>query len=136
MSAKKVLNNLQKNIYCRIRCSKIHGVGVVAIRDIPKGINPYLLATKSQKTVGILDKDIEKLEPEVKAMVHDFFQKEDDDKWYLPVSGLNSIDSSFYMNNNSSNPNVKVLDADESFVTFRTLRKIKKGEELTINYNS
>ena len=33
--------NLKNNVYCRISRSKIHGVGVIAIKDIPKGINPF-----------------------------------------------------------------------------------------------
>ena len=35
-----ILKNLE-NTYCRIRTSKINGVGVFAIKDIPKGINPF-----------------------------------------------------------------------------------------------
>jgi SET domain-containing protein len=135
MERQNLLKNLQKDVYARIECSKIHGVGVVAIKDIPKGTNPYKRSSTAHKDVGISDKYIEKLKPEVKKMVHDFFQKEDDGKWYLPQAGLNSIDVSFYMNH-SDKPNIKVTDAKERFVTFRAAHNIKKGDELTINYNS
>ena len=135
MNIQKVIKNLQQDVYCRVKCSKIHGVGVFAIKDIPKGINPFKITKKGDKSVGILDKDIEKLNPEVKQMIHDFFQKEKDNKWYIPVSGLNSIDVSFYMNH-SSKPNIKVTEGKESFVTFKSLKLIRKGEELTINYET
>jgi hypothetical protein len=36
----KLIENLN-NTYVRIMPSKIHGVGVFAIRDIPKGICPF-----------------------------------------------------------------------------------------------
>ncbi len=129
----KVLKNLRNDIFCRIRCSKIQGVGVVAIRDIPKGKNPFKQVSNTDRNIGIPNKYIDRLDPEVKKMVHDFFQKEDDDKWYIPTSGLNSIDISFYMNHNKK-PNIRVVDGKSQFVNFSALRKIKKGEELTINY--
>ena len=36
---KKLIKNIEIDIYCRIKPSKKHGVGVFAIRDIPKSIN-------------------------------------------------------------------------------------------------
>lgn len=41
MSKKVLLKNLQNDIYCRIKPSKKHGVGVFAIKDIPKNTNPF-----------------------------------------------------------------------------------------------
>ena len=41
MNKQKLINHLQNDIYCRIGVSKIDGVGWIAIRDIPKGINPF-----------------------------------------------------------------------------------------------
>ena len=35
-----MINNLHQT-YVRIMPSKVHGVGVVAIKDIPVGINPF-----------------------------------------------------------------------------------------------
>ena len=31
-----MLNHLRQNIYCRLKPSPVHGIGVFAIRDIPK----------------------------------------------------------------------------------------------------
>ena len=42
MSIKQtILEHLKNNIYCRLKPSKIHGVGVFAIRNIPKNTNPF-----------------------------------------------------------------------------------------------
>jgi hypothetical protein len=38
--SKNMINNLHQT-YVRIMPSKVHGVGVVAIKDIPVGINPF-----------------------------------------------------------------------------------------------
>jgi hypothetical protein len=53
-------------------------------------------------------------------------------KWLVPDFGLNGMDISWYMNH-SGNPNVAVFG---DMLEFLTLREIKKGEELTINYRS
>jgi SET domain-containing protein len=129
-----VLKNLQNDVYCRISCSKIHGVGVVAIRDIPKGKNPFKRVKDDIGIVAIPDKDINNLKPEIKKMIHDFFQKEDDGKWYISSGGLNSMDISFYMNH-SKRPNIAIVNGRHNLVEFRTKKKIKAGQELTINYD-
>ena len=36
------LQALDTTTYCRIGVSKVHGIGVRAIRDIPKGIDPFI----------------------------------------------------------------------------------------------
>ena len=40
ITKKEILNNL-KNTYCRLKASKIQGVGIFAVREIPKGKNPF-----------------------------------------------------------------------------------------------
>jgi hypothetical protein len=34
----RVLEHLQTEVYCRLGISKVHGIGVFAIRSIPKGL--------------------------------------------------------------------------------------------------
>ena len=134
---KTLLSNLQNDIYCRIKSSKKHGVGVFAIRDIPKNSNPFKVSNSEcmkQRLINIDEKDINKLHPEVKKLINDFYHKEN--KVYsIPYKGLNSNDISFYMNT-SNKPNIGFKTIKNcSLVVFNTLRKIKKGEELFINYN-
>ena len=45
---------------------------------------------------------------------------------------LNGMDISYFLND-SKKPNVKTIDDGENFVT---LRKIKKGEELSVAYKT
>ncbi len=75
--------------------------------------------------------EIVKLDPKVKKMLYDFFAVQEKVLW-IPEFGLNGMDISFFMNT-SSNPNVKSIRRGENF---RTMRRIKRGEELTIDYKT
>ena len=135
---KSLINNLQNDVYCRIKPSKKHGVGVFAIKDIPKNTNPFKVTGKeciSSRILNIPVEEVNKLDTEVKKMVNDFYHQQDG-YFGIPYKGLNANDISFYMNT-SKKPNVgfKIIE-NCSLVVFNTLKKIKKGEELLINYDS
>ena len=76
MDKKELLDNLLNKTYCRLRPSKNHGIGVFAIKDIPKGVNPFE-TDDNEETIEITDRDIVGINPEVKKMIEDFsFLKE------------------------------------------------------------
>ena len=125
---RRILANL-KNTYCRLKPSGIEGVGVFTIKDIPRGINPFRVTRKQiwhkfqVKELGILGK-------ELLSLIDSFFVIEKDATVYIPDSGLSGMDISYFLNN-SKKPNVRTIGDGETFVT---IRKIKKGEELTVSY--
>lgn len=126
----KIIKDLEENIYCRLKPSKINGVGVFAIKDIPKGTNIFK-QTKKVKFIAVDQKLVfqnQKIDKEVKKMVKDFYTVVKG-KIYLPNFSLNEIDISFFLNRSKS-PNV----VDEKGEEFFALRDIKKGEELTADY--
>jgi len=130
MTAKKFIQDLEKNIYCRLKSSKIEGIGVFAIRYIPKNTKIFK-TTRKTKFIGIDPKLVfsnPRIDRAVKQMVRNFFVvwKE---KLYLPNFSLNEIDISFFVNH-SKKPNVIDKNGEEFFA----LRNIKKGEELTVDY--
>ncbi|MDD3284895.1 MAG: SET domain-containing protein [Patescibacteria group bacterium] len=126
---KELLLEKLKNTYCRLRYSKIHGVGVYAVRDIPKNTNPFQ-SVKKEKWYKFKMEELKKLDKEVLKMIDDFFVIEKDNTVSIPEYGLNGMDIQFFPNN-SDKPNLYTKDDSE---TFLTLRKIKKGEELTVSY--
>jgi SET domain-containing protein len=134
---KALIKNLKEDVYCRIKPSKKHGVGVFAIKDIPKNVNPFLYTNNKcikSKIINISQDEIKSIPNEVKKMIDDFYHKEDD-IYGIPYKGLNANDISFYMNT-SSKPNVGFESDDKcSMIIFKSLRKIQKGEELFINYD-
>lgn len=128
----KILANF-KNTYCRLLPSKIEGVGVFAVREIPKGKNPFF-GIKEKNWVKISTQELKKLDKNILKMIDDFFVIEKDGSVYIPEDGLNSVDVSFFVNN-SKNPNLKIVgNGKEEATNFKTIRKIKKGEELTVSY--
>ncbi len=132
----KVVKNLKNGVYCRIKPDKFGGVGVFAIKDIPKGVDPFVQATGKcpMKTVDIPDKVVKKLPKGVQKMVKDFYFKENG-KWNMPKCGLNGNDISFYINT-SKKPNMSVVNTNScDMMTFKTNKKIKSGQQLFINYD-
>ena len=130
----EILNNL-KNTCCRLRASKIEGVGVFAIKDIAKGKNPFP-GIKDSRWHKFDMSELKKLDKEVLTLVDDFFVIEKDNTVYIPETGLNGIDISFFVNN-SKNPNLKIIgNGDDEALAFKTIREVKKGEELTVSYST
>ena len=107
-----------------------YGVGVFAVREIPKKINPFSNCRKV-RWLKFKEKEISKLSGEVVKMIKDFYGS-DNGFYYIPSHGLDGNDVSFYINH-SSKPNVFTKDDG---LTFFTTRKIKKGEELFADYNT
>lgn len=124
------LKNLQAT-YCRLQPSPLGGVGIFAIRSIPKNTNIFQGAAK-QAWFKFNKKDLQLLDKDIKRLVADFFGSEDDDSVYVPQGALNNMNISFYLNH-SDQPNVKTIDQGQTFIT---LRKIKKGEELYSDYRT
>lgn len=128
----KIINDLVNNVYCRIARSKISGVGVIAVRDIPKGTNPFC-GVRPIRFIPIDYDEIFKnprIDPEVLKMVRDFYALKDR-KILFPAVSLNEINISFFLNT-SKKPNLKTTDGEN----FIAKRNIKKGEELNVDYDT
>ena len=126
----KIIEKL-KNTYCRLKPSNIEGVGVFAVRDIPKGINPFWGITK-QRWHKFEISEIKNLGKEILGLVDSFFVIHKNGTVEISDSALNGMDISYFLND-SKKPNLKTIDDGENFVT---TRKIKNGEELTVAYKT
>lgn len=137
MNKNKLIDNLNKT-YCRIKPSKLHGVGVFAIIDIPKGVNPFehtFSKCGNDKYIKIHKDELKDINKNIIKMLDDFLETDKDGYYDIPSNGLNSLDVSFYMNF-SEKPNINITyDKDCKFAVFRTNKVIKKGKELFINYD-
>jgi len=135
--SKKLIDNLN-NTFVRIMPSKVHGVGVVAIKDIPVGINPFEHSGNKcgiNKMTQIHKDKLDGVDKNVIKMLDDFLGLDEDGYYDIPSGGLNSLDVSFYMNY-SNKPNITIVkDKNCKFATFKSNKIIKKGEELFINYD-
>ena len=124
----RILKHLKSEVYCRLGISPVHGIGVFAIRDISKGINPLTSLLKI-KEFSFTKKEINQLPASVKKEVR-MFCYYDKDEYLVPSIGLNSMNMAFYMNH-SKTPNVEYRKNNELVA----LRKIKAGEELFFDYD-
>jgi SET domain-containing protein len=130
---RKLLKDLEENIYCRVGPSKVHGVGVVAIRNIPKGKQLFKTFLKYQLTPVPWEmiKKNSKIDPAVKQLAYDMYPLIDGNL-NLYRAGLNAVDVGFFINH-SEHPNVTTKKDSDAFFA---MRAIKKGEELFVNYHT
>lgn len=123
-----VLEHLE-DTYLTLKPSPIHGVGVFAIRDIPKGTSPFSIGMEGY--VDLEPTDFESLPSEVKDHVKNYCTK-NEGKYNVPIAGFKVVDLVQFLND-SKTPNIKSLDDG---VKFEAIRDIKAGEELTIDYDT
>lgn len=123
LKEKLVLKRLQK-VYCRLAPSPIHGIGVFAIKDIPKGINPFSDSYMAQEAIIINKNKINDLGPELMSLLHDQHPTSDPNKQIISIFPNQIIWSNYI--NYTENPNIELMSNGE----WITLREIKKGEEL------
>lgn len=127
-SQKKLLEHLNTEVYCKLGVSPVHGIGVFAIRPIPKGV--YALKSYlNVKEVDISKKLIKDLPKGVRDQI-DMFCYYDKKTVSIPTIGLNSFDLAVYLNH-SKTPNLRFKKAG----VLISLKEIAEGEELFIDYD-
>ena len=131
---KKLLDHLLHDVYCRLAPSTVHGIGVIAIKDIPKGVNPFTnLSTQPDKIITLTSDDIKNVDPGVKKILKDFFGTNKSDTYDVLYYGPNDLNISYYLNH-SLEPNLDLISGKSEYYEFMSNRVIEKGEELFINY--
>jgi hypothetical protein len=117
-------------VYVRLGLSAIHGIGVIAIRPIPKGTN--IFANDSVEMVWV-----EKAELAAAGLTSaewDFYKDfgiHNGDRIGCPVN-FNNLTPGWYLNEPPPGGEANV-SSDEEF-NFTASRDIEAGEELTIRY--
>ena len=133
MSNEDQINKLNSEIKCKIGVSKIHGVGVVVIRDILKGEKLYCHPNFTPPWFSVPYSQFSKLFPEVRELILD--------RWPAVINGshfLSPNDMSLlatYINHHRE-PNYDV-DADTALMdipkggeVLQDYRKMKNAEKL------
>jgi SET domain-containing protein len=113
--------------YTRIGPSRLHGVGVIAIRDIPAGTRVF--RGESERVVWVSRAAVRRLPRAVRALYEDFGMV-DGRRLGVPPN-LNRLSVGWYVNH-ADLPNVEAGDDGR----FRALRRIRAGEELTADYRT
>ena len=132
MKRTELLRRILADCYCQLRPSPIHGIGVFAIRDVPKGRNPFKTLPKYATTgfVRATEDDLAALPPRLAALIRALFVPTAE-TMYVPTCGLNIIYLDTYLNH-SLHPNLRTKDG----ARFITTRRVQEGEELTVDYRT
>jgi SET domain len=132
MNANQFLKDLEENSYTRLARGK-YGVGIVAIRKIPKGENPFkgVLSFKYGKLKSERIRNNPRLNDGVKRLVIDMCP-EVDGHFCVPSYSINEIGIGYYLNH-SKTPNMVAINGGEDFVANRD---IEIGEELFVDYGT
>ena len=116
-------------VYTRLAPSPLHGVGVFAVRPIEK--DTKLFDDDDAPLVPVKRSQIARLPAGMKRLYQDFCIIQAKGAIYLCPKNFNLMTVSWYLNH-SKTPNVR---CEQNF-NFYSLRHIKTGEELTVDYDS
>ncbi|MEP7196862.1 MAG: SET domain-containing protein [Saprospiraceae bacterium] len=126
----KLLNELLHNSYVRLSPSAVHGIGVFAIKKIPKGCRNSFSDEEGEWEL-LSFKEVETMPQFAKDLIENFCLF-DQQHYYVPAKGFKSIDLSLFLNH-SDQPNVASIDDGRYFIA---MREILPGEELFVDYGT
>lgn len=132
MKKTDIFDRLKNGAFCKIQPSKIHGVGVFAIKDIPAKTCPWVTPNHHFRGEPYLlsTNDLDKLDEPIKDTLLDYNLKESDGLYISPHE-LEIFHLTQFLNS-SNKPNLDfVFDGSPLFIANR---EISAGEELTIDY--
>ena len=130
MTKEALLKYLHQDTYVMIKPSPLHGIGVFAIRDIPKGTRD-LFSQGVGEWIKLTIAEVEALPKHSRDLVenHCLF---DEDHYFVPDYGFKLVDLVVYLNH-SDTPNVISINEGEYF---EAIKDIAAGEELLLDYGT
>lgn len=130
MNKAALLKQLAESTYVMIKASPVHGIGVFAIRDIPKGTQD-IFSQGVGEWIEVSKEEVEALPKHSRDLVenHCLF---DEQSYFIPDYGFKLVDLVIYLNH-SDTPNVISINDGERF---EAIRDIVVGEELFVDYGT
>ena len=129
MTKDELLQELSQEIYAALRPSPIYGIGVFAVRTIPKGCRSIISSNKDN-WVKLPITEVEKL-PDYSRDLVETYCLYDEHHYFVPDYGFKLMDMVNYINH-SITPNIKSVNEGEYF---EALHEIPAGTELLIDYS-
>ena len=131
MTKAALLAELSNTTYVMIKPSPIEGIGVFAIRDIPKGCREMFSKEDPTKEeyIKISSAEIDLLPAHSRHLVTTYCLY-DADSYFVPECGFKKMDLVNFLNH-SDTPNIISINEGQFF---EAIRDIKTGEELLVDY--
>jgi SET domain-containing protein len=130
MTKQELLNELQQETYVALKPSPVHGIGVFAICDIPKGCRT-IFSKAVGEWINLSFAEVEQLPAHSRTLIETYCLY-DETHYFVPDYGFKLMDLVLYLNH-SAEPNIMSINDGEQF---EALRDIKEGEELLVNYGT
>lgn len=130
MNKESLLHELQYETFVALHPSPIHGIGVFAVCDIPKGCRS-LFSEDPGEWIALSFEEVEQLPAHSREHIETYYLY-DATHYFVPAHGCKIMDMASYLNH-SNEPNI-ISVADGAY--FEASRDISKGEELFIDYTT
>ena len=130
MTKEEILDELRHHTWVMIRPSAVEGIGVFAIREIPRGTKG-IFSSGIGEWIPVSKKEINDLPVYARELVENYCLY-DEENYFIADYGFKVMDLVNYLNH-SSVPNVISLNEGEDF---EAVRDIRSGEELFIDYGA
>jgi SET domain-containing protein len=130
MTKDELLHELASNTWVMLKPSPIEGIGVFALRDIPKGCRDMFgKPDDAGEWITVSKKEMEALPAHAQFLVGNYCLY-NEENYFVPAQGFKKMDISLFLNH-SDEPNIISVDDGDYF---EITRDIKEGEELLIDY--
>jgi SET domain-containing protein len=130
MTKEELLQELSGNTWVMLKPSPIEGIGVFALRDIPKGCRSmFSKPDDAGEWITVSKNEIEALPAHAQFLVGNYCLY-DQENYFIPAQGFKKTDLSLFLNH-ADEPNIISLNDGDYF---EAIRDIKEGEELVIDY--
>lgn len=130
MTKEEILQELARETWVALKPSPVHGIGVFAIRDIPKGCRT-IFSQNVGEWIKLPVADVDKLPDHSRSLVETYCLY-DEEHYYVPDYGFKVMDMVNYLNHSSTPNIISVKDGEY----FETIVDISLGSELLVNYDS
>lgn len=129
MTKQELLKELSQETLVALKPSAIHGIGVFAIANIPKGFRE-LFSRNQGNWVTLPIEDVDQLPSHARSLVETYCLY-DSENYYVPDYGFKVMDLVNYLNHSSA-PNIISVNDGEYF---EAIVDIPEGTELLVNYD-
>jgi SET domain-containing protein len=128
-----LLHELSHNTYVALRPSPVAGIGVFALRHIPKGCRDMFSPPRGDDAayVAVPRAEIEALPEHARHLVETYCLY-DETHYHVPADGFKKMELVYFLNH-SDTPNLRSVDDGD---WFEALVDIAPGEELFVDYGT